>query len=89
MYTAKRTGRFKSDFKLCIKREYNMSLIETAMRILLETGTLPHKYLPHPLKGNYMGFWECHIEPNWLMIWYSNEDEITFVRTGIHSDLFK
>lgn len=89
MYVPKQISQFKKDFKLCIKRNYNMELIEVAIKILCETGTLPPKYLPHPLSGKYKGDWEAHIEPNWLLIWYIKEKIIYFVRTGTHSDLFK
>jgi mRNA interferase YafQ len=91
MYIPKQISQFKKDFKLCIKRNYNMELIEVAIKILCETGTLPSKYLPHPLYGKYKGDWEAHIEPDWLLIWYKDERErmIYFVRTGTHSDLFK
>ena len=67
-----------------------MALMETAIKILCETGTLPLKYSPHPLYGVYKGDWEAHIQPDWLLIWYKDEREriIYFVRTGTHSDLF-
>ncbi|GHT64337.1 addiction module toxin, RelE/StbE family [Bacteroidia bacterium] len=91
MYIPKLIGQFKKDFKLCIKRDYNMELIETAMRILCGTGTLPLKYLPHPLYGKYKGKWEAHLAPDWLLEWYKDETAriIYFVRTGTHTDLFK
>jgi mRNA interferase YafQ len=55
----------------------------------LENGCLPSEYLPHPLTGTNNDDWECHIKPDWLMIWYVSGNEIHFVRTGTHSDLFK
>ncbi|MDR0865570.1 MAG: type II toxin-antitoxin system YafQ family toxin [Candidatus Symbiothrix sp.] len=89
MYKSHFTGKFKRDVKLCLKRNYDMNLLNEAMKFLLENGYLPPEYLPHPLKGTNYVDWECHIKPDWLMIWYVSDDEITFVRTGTHSDLFK
>lgn len=58
--------------------------------ILEEAGTLPSSYSPHKLSGNYSGFWEGHIKPDWLIIWqhFLQENEIWLTRTGTHSDLF-
>ncbi|MGC4129045.1 MAG: type II toxin-antitoxin system YafQ family toxin [Bergeyella sp.] len=55
-----------------------------------ETGTLPAKYKPHKLSGNYAGCWECHIKPDWLLIWKQNDNELILLLmdTGTHSDLF-
>ncbi|GAP71225.1 addiction module toxin, RelE/StbE family [Candidatus Symbiothrix dinenymphae] len=97
MYYPKRTGQFKKDYKLCMKRNFDMALIDEAMKTLCATGTLPEVYLPHPLTGNYAGHNECHIKPDWLMTWYIEsycenpdfEGTAHFVRTGTHSDLFK
>ena len=67
-----------------------MKLIYEAMSILSNTGTLPLKYHPHKLKGNFTGQWECHIQPDWLMTWEQNDNQLTllFLQTGTHSDLF-
>ena len=55
-----------------------------------EKGSLPEKYLPHKLQGKYKGCWECHITPDWLMIWkqFDKELQLILVDTGTHSDLF-
>lgn len=60
------------------------------MQLLAETGTLPAKYNPHKLSGNYVDCWECHIKPDWLLIWKQNNEELIllFTNTGTHSDLF-
>ncbi|WP_170147856.1 type II toxin-antitoxin system YafQ family toxin [Marinoscillum furvescens] len=57
---------------------------------LRETGTLPPKFKPHKLKGQYAGFWEYHIQPDWLLIWDQNDGVrlTSLIRTGSHSDLF-
>ena len=68
-----------------------MSLIQAAIGILAEKGSLPAQYRPHLLSGKYNGQWECHIEPDWLMVWEQNDKELNllFLYTGSHSDLFK
>ena len=83
------SNQFKKDFKRCIKRGLNMRLITDAMDLLAETGTLPFKYHPHKLSGDKQGIWECHIQPDWLMTWEQNNDQLTllFLQTGTHSDL--
>ena len=67
-----------------------MSLITTAMDLLEATGTLPAEYLPHRLAGDRKGQWECHIQPDWLMIWEQNDKQLTllFLESGTHSDLY-
>lgn len=89
-YTVRISSRFKKDFRRCIKRGFNMKLITDAMDLLKATGTLPAQYRPHRLHGNMRGVWECHIQPDWLLIWEQNDTELTllFTGTGTHSDLF-
>lgn len=89
-YTVRISHRFKKQFRLCMKRGLDMELINEAMRLLAANGSLPAKYRPHKLSGKLQGVWECHIEPDWLMIWEQNDMELTllFLQTGTHSDLF-
>lgn len=89
-YEIKTSTRFKKDLKRCAKRGLDMHLIYDAINLLATTGTLPAEYKPHPLKGDHKGQWECHIEPNWLMTWEQNDNELIllFLQTGTHSDLF-
>ena len=68
MYYPKRTNQFKKDYRLCTKRNYDMSLIDKSMTRLCETGKLPDIYFPYLLKGACLGYYECHIKPDWLMI---------------------
>ncbi len=91
MYSIYFTNRFKKDLKLCQKRGLDLSHIQEAISILAETGSLPTQYRPHMLNGKYCGQWECHIEPDWLMVWEQNDKELNllFLYTGTHSDLFK
>ena len=89
-YTIQYSGRFKKSYKLCKRRGLNIANFETVVRLLAETGTLPAKYHPHILSGRYAGVWECHIEPNWLLLWKQNDTELTLLLldTGSHSDVF-
>ena len=82
------TNRFKKDVKICLKRNYNIVLLEEVLIELREKGTLHIKYKPHLLSGNKDGIWECHIKSDWLLTWYFDENTIVLVRTGTHSDLF-
>ncbi len=84
------TSQFKRDIKLISKRGYNLALLESVIDILLKEETLPPKYLDHALTGNYIGFRECHIKPDWLLIYAVDAGHLTLTasRTGTHSDLF-
>ena len=90
MYSLEQTNQFKKDIKLAKKRGLNMQFLDEAVTILVKNGKLPTKYKPHTLKGSYSGFWECHIQPDWLLVWAQNEEIklIALTRTGTHSDLF-
>ena len=89
-YTIHYSSRFKKSYKLCKRRGLNIANFETVVSLLAETGTLPAKYRPHILSGIYAGIWECHIEPNWLLLWKQNDAELTLLLldTGTHSDVF-
>ncbi|MCL2164095.1 MAG: type II toxin-antitoxin system YafQ family toxin [Oscillospiraceae bacterium] len=82
--------RFKKDYKLCQKRGYVMPMLLAVMGDLESEVQLSPALGEHPLQGNYFGCLECHIEPDWLLIYQiDNEDkEVYFVRTGTHSDLY-
>ena len=90
MYTIRYTGEFKRQLKLCERRGYDMELLRTAIRILSTEGKFPEMYQPHLLHGNRQGQWECHIQPNWLLVWEQHDKELVLVmlNTGTHSDLF-
>lgn len=83
--------RFKKDYKVLIKRGYNPHLLEEVLQILIQEEPLPQKYKDHPLSGNYDGHRECHITPDWLIIYKIEHQQLTLTltRTGTHSDLFK
>ena len=90
MYDILFTNQFKRSYKKCIKRGYNKVLFEEVVTLLAETGKLPHQYKAHKLSGEWKGFWECHIQPDWLLIWEQRETELVLIMTdtGTHSDLF-
>jgi mRNA interferase YafQ len=90
MYSLNQTTKFKKDLKIARKRGLKMELLDDVVTTILATGKLPPKFKPHILKGNYKGLWECHIQPDWLLIWKQDEEIklISLTRTGSHSDLF-
>ena len=83
-------NKFKKDYKQIIKRGYNVKDFETVVTLLANEKQLPEKYRDHELKGNYVGFRECHIAPDWLLIYRIDKNilTLTLVRTGTNSDLF-
>ena len=89
-YTVKTTTLFKKDFKLAMKRGLNVELLENIIALLAMGEPLPAKNKDHALTGNWVGHRECHILPDWLLI-YRIEDDVlvlTLARKGTHSDLF-
>lgn len=90
MYTVKIGRRFKKSYKKCVKRGLNIQKFEEVLKILIEGEPLPAKYVNHPLHGNYEGWNDCHIEPDWLLIWRYEQDELllNLLDTGTHADLF-
>ncbi len=81
--------KFRQDYKRCKKRGKDIKKFDALLKILVADEELPEEYQDHPLIGNYKGFRECHIEPNWLLIYEKTETTVYFVRLGTHSDLFK
>lgn len=90
MLTIRYETTFKKDYKRIVKRGYDVRLLETVIGLLAEQSPLPEKYRDHSLSGNYVGCRECHITPDWLLIYEVNEKELILylTRTGSHSDLF-
>lgn len=82
------TNKFKKDYKRILKQNKDVTKLERVVKFL-ETGQdLPQKYKNHRLIGDYSGYWECHIEPDWLLIYENEEESIVLVRTGSHAMLF-
>lgn len=90
MLTIKYYTLFKKDFKKIKKRGYDISRLEKIVELLANEVPLPEQFKDHNLSGNYNGFRECHIAPDWLLIYQVNNNELVLVlsRTGSHSDLF-
>lgn len=89
-YTIKWSARFKKQYKQMIRRGGNIELLDSVIRLLAAGETLPVEYHDHVLVGDYAGFHECHIRPDWLLIYDYDDDVLvlTLFRTGSHSDLF-
>ena len=89
-YTVKFTTQFKRDYKLAMKRGMKLALLEAVITELANGVPLPEKYSDHALSGNWAGYRECHILPDWLLIYRLEGDVLvlTLTRTGTHSDLF-
>ncbi|NLC45410.1 MAG: type II toxin-antitoxin system YafQ family toxin [Clostridiales bacterium] len=90
MLTISYSTKFKKDYKLAKRRGYDICLLEEVLEILCSGQLLPQKYRDHVLTGNYDGQRECHITPDWLLIYKIEKDKLllTLTRTGTHSDLF-
>ena len=82
------TTQFKKDIKRQIKKGKNPQKLKAVVKILLDGEKLPPKNHDHPLKGSWVGRRDCHIEPDWILIYRVSEDELLLERTGSHSDLF-
>lgn len=84
------TNKFKKDYKRILARNLNESLLDEVLSLLIEEKPLPMKYRDHDLVGEYTGCRECHIQPDWLLIYRKDKEFLTLIltRTGSHSDLF-
>lgn len=84
------TGRFEKELSRAHKRRKNTDKLWAVVEMLENDQPLPAKHWPHKLKGQWHGLWECHIEPDWLLIYdLIDDDKVTLMATGTHSDLFK
>lgn len=85
------TTAFKSDLKLIKKQHKNIALLDEVVMTLLQGKTLDEKYKDHGLSGNWNGFRECHITPDWLLIYLKNKKDLilTLTRTGSHANLLR
>ena len=89
MLTVRYSTRFRRDFKVCVKRRYDMELLQRAIDILRIPDQLPPENRDHDLTGDYAGHRECHLRPDWLLIYRQSGEELLLYRTGTHSDLFR
>ena len=90
MLTIKRTTKFKKEFKIAIHRGCDMKVFEYVVRELANERKLDEKFRDHALTGNFAGFRECHLAPDWLLVYQIDKGELvlTLSRTGTHSDIF-
>lgn len=90
MYSVEYTNRFRKDLVRCQKQGKDIKLIHGVITQLAIKGALPAKYRPHKLSGRYAGKWECHIQPDWLLVWEQYNDQLRMVmtNTGTHSEIF-
>lgn len=88
MLDVRYSTKFKKDFKMCVKRHYKLDVLQQIIDILRIPDTLPQKNTDHSLVGNYVGYRECHITPDWLLIYRVDGNELLLYRTGTHADLF-
>jgi mRNA interferase YafQ len=83
------TTAYKKDLKRQRRRGKALNKLTAAIELLQEAGELPRTYRPHKLSGNWAHVWECHIEPDWLLIYDVDDEEVQLIRTGTHADLFE
>ncbi|MDR1027417.1 MAG: type II toxin-antitoxin system YafQ family toxin [Rickettsiales bacterium] len=88
MRVLKYSNRFIKDFKRCSKRGYDKAKLDIIRDALSYDIPMPPAARPHNLTGNWAGHTECHIAPDWLLVYKIDDDGITLVATGTHSDLF-
>lgn len=90
MYQLVYTNQFRRSLRKCSKRGLDIGLLKRVIDILQEKGTLPGEYNAHKLVGTYAGLWECHIKPNWLLVWKQDDNRLILIMTdtGTHADLF-
>ena len=89
MRTFSRTSVFKKDVKRAGKRGWNLAKLKTVLELLIEGENLPPHFKDHPLRGDYAGSRDCHLEPGWILIYSLEANHVRFERTGTHSDLFR
>ena len=89
MLTPVRSTQFKRDVRRAEKRGKDLSKLRVLLTSLIRQKLLSSRYLDHPLRGIWKGYREAHLEPDWLLIYRAEGDELHLVRTGSHSDLFK
>lgn len=84
------TSKFKKDYKTAMKRNLDINLLDDVIRILASGESLPEKCSDHSLNGNFKGYRECHIQPDWLLVYSIDDNDLVLVltRTGTHSDIF-
>jgi mRNA interferase YafQ len=88
MRTLVAASAFRRDLKRCKKRRLDLIALSIGIDALMCDDSFPRRCRPHRLSGNFEGWWECHIGPDWLLIYDINDDPLQLRPTGSHSDLF-
>ena len=90
MYKIEYSKRFVRSMKRCKKNGKDLTLLAETIELLVHDGKLPEAYNPHLLRDDLIGYWECHIEDDWLLVWKQNDKKLTliFTNTGTHQELF-
>lgn len=83
------TTAFERDLKRVGKQGKDLDKLENVVTLLQERLRLPARCRPHPLRGNWIGHWDCHIEPDWLLLYRATDAELILVRTGSHAELLR
>jgi mRNA interferase YafQ len=89
MLALRRISQFKKDYKQCLKRGCRIERLHSVIELLVNSKRLDKKYKDHSLLGDYRDCRECHIEPDWLLVYTRTETELVLIRTGTHTDLFE
>ena len=88
MLKPKVSRQFERDYVRQVKRNKSLEKLDEVMKLIVEEKPLLRKHNDHPLRGNWKGYRDCHVEPDWLLLYRIAGNEVTFERTGTHSDLF-
>lgn len=90
MFTLRTTREFDASLRRCIRKGRDIEIFRETANILAEEGCLPPEYSPHKLTGIFSGYWECHMEDDWLLVWKQDDDKLilTMTNTGTHKELF-
>lgn len=91
MYSLNYAPRFLRSVKRCKQQGKDLTLLWDTVQQLLNEGTVPESYAPHMLHDKFAGYYECHIEDDWLLVWKQSDTKLTLVLydTGSHTELFK
>ena len=90
MYIIRTTREFDVSLRRCIRQGRDVEIFRETANLLAETGKLPPEYKPHQLTGLFAGYWECHMEDDWLLVWRQDDNRLilTMTNTGTHVELF-
>ena len=83
------TTAFEKDLRRVRKQGKDLDKLEAIVNLLQEQAPLPARRCPHLLRGNWAGHWDCHVEPDWLLLYKVTGKELILVRTGSHAELFR